>query len=60
VALNLGRTPVDVAGISGSVALSTNRARDGEPVVRSLALAPAEGAIVTVSQASSESSVVRP
>ena len=46
VALNLGSGSVDIAGIDGSVALSTNRARDGEPVEGHLALAPSEGAIV--------------
>lgn len=46
VALNLGSEPVEIGGIDGSIALSTNRTRDGEPVARNLALAPSEGAIV--------------
>lgn len=46
VALNLGGAPVEVAGIDGSIALSTSRTRDGEKVTGGLTLAPSEGAIV--------------
>jgi alpha-glucosidase len=46
VAVNLGSRPVRIPGIDGSVALSTNRDRDGEAVSDQLGLAPAEGAIV--------------
>jgi alpha-glucosidase len=46
VALNLGSESVGIAGIDGSIALSTKRAREGQPVAGHLALAPAEGAIV--------------
>ena len=47
VALNLAEEPVEIAGISGSVALATNRERDGERADGRLRLAPAEGAVVT-------------
>jgi hypothetical protein len=46
VAVNLGTEPVEIGGIEGSVALSTGRERDDEPVGGTLGLAPAEGAIV--------------
>lgn len=46
VAVNLGSRPVRVPGIDGSIALSTNRRREGEAVSGQLGLAPAEGAIV--------------
>ena len=46
VAVNLGSRPVRVPGIDGSIALSTNRGREGVAVSGQLGLAPAEGAIV--------------
>jgi alpha-glucosidase len=46
VAVNVGADPVEIEGVAGSIRLATDRAREGE-VVRSLALAPGEGAIVT-------------
>jgi len=36
----------EVGGLDGSIALSTNRARDGEKLDGSLVLAPSEGAIL--------------
>ncbi len=45
VALNLGSELVEIAGIDGSIELSSNRARDGEQV-DSLTLMPFEGAII--------------
>jgi alpha-glucosidase len=47
VAVNLGSQPVQIAAIEGSIALSTNRERDGERVDGQLTLAPAEGSVVT-------------
>ena len=46
VALNLGSERAEIGGLDGLIALSTNRARDGEQLAGSLALAPSEGAIV--------------
>ena len=43
VAVNLGEEPVEIVGIDGSIALSTDRGRDGEPVTRSVSLAPGRG-----------------
>ena len=48
VALDLGDEPVEIEGIDGSIALSTNRTRDGEHVSGGLSLAPYEGAIVSL------------
>jgi alpha-glucosidase len=48
VAVNLGSGPVEISGVEGSIAISTARVRDGESVTGSLALGPAEGAIVRV------------
>ena len=47
VALNLGVEPVALAGVDGTIALSTNRSRDGEHIDGDLVLAPCEGAIVS-------------
>jgi alpha-glucosidase len=47
VAVNLGTEPAEIGGVEGSLRLGTNREREGE-VVRSLTLAPGEGAIVTL------------
>jgi alpha-glucosidase len=55
VGVNLGDAPVAIDGISGSILLGTNRARDGEPIA-SLALIPGEGAVVATDQASRGSS----
>jgi len=46
VAVNLGSEAVVLAEAQGSIAISTNRARDGESVSGGLELAVAEGAIV--------------
>jgi hypothetical protein len=46
VALNLGAEPVSVEGATGTVAVGTSRARDGERVDGVLALGPYEGAVV--------------
>ncbi len=46
VALNLGSQPVEIEGVQGAIALTTNRAREGEHVSGALALASSEGAIV--------------
>jgi alpha-glucosidase len=51
VAVNLGSDPVEIDGIEGSVALGTDRAREGERVDGRLRLEQAEGVIaVRVSQ----------
>jgi alpha-glucosidase len=55
VALNLGAELVVVRGIDGSIALSTNRAREGESVAGHLELAPSEAAIVRLAQSSGSS-----
>ena len=46
VAVNLGEEPVEIVGIDGSIALSTDRGRYGEHVTRSVSLGPAEGVVV--------------
>jgi hypothetical protein len=50
VALNLSDTPADFSPneveIAGTIAVGTNRARDGERAVRSIRLAPHEGIVV--------------
>ena len=46
VALNLSETARTVDDVSGSIAICTNRSRDGESVNGSLALAAWEGAII--------------
>ena len=46
VAVNLGTAAVMVDDVHGSIAICTNRARDGDTVSTRLELAPAEGAIV--------------
>jgi hypothetical protein len=46
VALNLGADLVEIGGVAGTVAISTNRARDGEEVAGRVALAPSEGVVV--------------
>jgi alpha-glucosidase len=48
VAVNLGGDGVEIAGLSGTVLLSTNRARAGEAVAGALHLEPSEGAIVSL------------
>jgi len=45
-ALNLGDEESVVDGLTGSVALGTDRGRDGQPVAGGLALGPGEGALV--------------
>jgi alpha-glucosidase len=49
VALNLGPEPVSVEGATGTVAVGTDRGRDGERVDGALALGPYEGAVVICS-----------
>jgi hypothetical protein len=46
LALNLSDAAVEVAGARGRVAISTDRARDGEAVAGALALGPWEGAVL--------------
>jgi alpha-glucosidase len=46
VALNLGSEPVEVDGITGTVAICTNRAWDAARVAGRLELAPAESVVV--------------
>jgi alpha-glucosidase len=46
VALNLGDEPVQIEGVEGSIALSTNRSRDGEPTTERLTLGASEGVVV--------------
>jgi alpha-glucosidase len=48
VTLNLSDAPVTVEGLSGSILVSTDRARDGERVDGALALAPWSGAVIDV------------
>jgi alpha-glucosidase len=45
-AVNLGEEASVVDGLTGSVALGTDRGRDGQPVAGSFALGPGEGALV--------------
>jgi alpha-glucosidase len=47
VALNLADAPVTVEGVSGNVAIATDRARDGERVAGSVRLGPYEGVVVS-------------
>jgi alpha-glucosidase len=49
VALNLGPESVSVEGATGTVAVGTDRGRDGERVDGALALGPYEGAVVICS-----------
>jgi alpha-glucosidase len=46
VAVNLGDEPVEVDDLAGTIALATDRSREGQRVGAGLALAPGEGAIV--------------
>jgi len=46
VAVNLSGAPVTVDGLSGAVAIATDRARDGEAVVGAVDLGPWEGVVV--------------
>jgi alpha-glucosidase len=46
VALNLSDAPRSIAGVSGRVAVATDRARDGERVGRALDLPPWHGAVM--------------
>jgi alpha-glucosidase len=46
VALNMSDSPCEVAGMEGTVAVGTDRGRDGEAVASALALGPWEGALV--------------
>jgi alpha-glucosidase len=48
VAVNLGRKPVEIDGIEGTVAVATRRSRDGEVVSGTLPLEAAEGVVVTL------------
>ena len=45
-AVNLGDAPASLDDITGTIRIATNRSRDGEQVVGTLALGPWEGAIV--------------
>ena len=44
--LNLSGAEATVEGLEGTIALATDRARDGEPVAGALTLAPSQGAVV--------------
>jgi alpha-glucosidase len=46
VAINFGPAPVEIVGIEGSIALATDRSREGRRVMGRLRLATAEGAVV--------------
>jgi alpha-glucosidase len=46
VAVNLGASPVELEGITGTIALATDRGRDRERVGSHFRLAPAEGVVV--------------
>jgi alpha-glucosidase len=46
VALNLSGEPVEVEGVAGTVAVGTDRARDGEELAGTLGLGPWDGAVV--------------
>jgi alpha-glucosidase len=48
VALNLSDAAVTLPGLSGSVLIATDRARDGEPVDGALDLQPWSGAVIDV------------
>jgi alpha-glucosidase len=48
VVLNLSDAPVAVDGLTGSVVVATDRAREGERVDGALALAPWSGAVLDV------------
>jgi alpha-glucosidase len=48
VAVNLGSEPVEIQGVDGTIAIATRRERDGEDVGGTLALRPAEGAVVRI------------
>ena len=49
VALNLGGRRGDGRGVTGRVAIATDRARDGEEVAGAVRLGPYEGAVVELS-----------
>jgi hypothetical protein len=44
--VNLGLEIVEIGGVHGSIALSTNPSRNGEALECTLVLGPAEGVIV--------------
>jgi alpha-glucosidase len=46
VAINLGTSDATIDGVDGSIVLTTNRNREGEPSGGRLRLGPAEGAVV--------------
>ena len=46
VALNLSDGPAEVEGVAGTVAVGTDRGRDGEEVAGTLGLGPWEGAVL--------------
>ena len=46
VVLNLSAAEATVEGVEGTIALATDRARDGEAVPGALTLAPSQGAVV--------------
>ena len=51
IALNLSAAPVAVDGVSGSVAVATDRARDGNVIDGAVQLGPYEGVVVELSGA---------
>jgi len=50
VAVNLSDRSQDTSGMDGTIAMGTDRARDGDTVTGSLHLGPWEGAILTQQQ----------
>ena len=48
VSVNVGAEPVEIGGIDGSLALATDRGREGETVAGRLRLEPAQGIVVTL------------
>jgi alpha-glucosidase len=48
VAVNLGDAPVEIPALSGTIALATDRAREGEAVAHSLRLDRAQGVVVSL------------
>jgi alpha-glucosidase len=48
VGINLGEAAAEIEGVGGTIALGTQRGREGEPVGRRLRLGPAEGAAVAL------------
>jgi alpha-glucosidase len=50
VAINLGDAEASVEGLDGTIAIATDRARDGETVTGALRLAASEGVLLELSR----------